>query len=275
MKCLALLLVPGVALKAGGVHPNLTPLFNVKALFDRSHLDKRKGVSATLDNVTNQIVVVNEVAEAKAAWAHLADRLNETGWMELHVETPREAFVSNDLKMYSAGLVEGILSAERVSQFYSNFYPLLQPDEDSARAMLNIRNLFNQQIEYIMRKSGLRGGLKAEPADPYWKQVRYLFLQMWGLKDAYNLVAEEKAVRSIDMVDMFFINSHAELGELIQAYSPEAVAARTNVQATKAKRAKRGGSFLQLNDVEHEASALEVDRDWKLRLAKRGHCSAL
>ena len=21
-----------------------------------------------------------------------------------------------------------------------------------------------------------------EPADPYWKQVRYLFLQMWGLK---------------------------------------------------------------------------------------------
>ena len=26
--------------------------------------------------------------------------------------------------------MEGLLSAERLSQFYSNFYPLLQPDEE-------------------------------------------------------------------------------------------------------------------------------------------------
>ncbi|CAJ1359163.1 unnamed protein product [Effrenium voratum] len=57
--------------------------------------------------------------------------------------------------------------------------------------------------------------------------------------------------------------------------SSRLTALRLSPHATKAKRAKRGGSFLQLNDVEHEASALEVDRDWKLRLAKRGHCSAL
>lgn len=239
-------------------------------------------MAAKLDNVTNQIVVVNEVKvgpsgpSGHAAWAHLADRLNETGWMELHVSTPHEAFFSNDVKMYSAGLLEGLLSAERMSQFYSNFYPLLQPDEDSSRALLNIRNLFNLQVQHVMHQCGLSGGLGEEPKDPYWKQVRYLFLQMWGLKDAYNVVAQEKGVSTIDMVDMFFINSHAELGEMMQAYSPEATAARAGELAQGKKKV-----FLQM-DLKEESQRkgensipVEVDRDEKLRLAKRGHCSAL
>eukprot|EP00435_Cladocopium_sp_Y103_P008433 s1152_g2.t1 len=154
----ALLVAPLEAIKAAsrGIHPNLAPLFNVRTDFARTDLDKFKGVAAKLDNVTNQIVLVNEVKEVSghsAAWAHLADRLNETGWIELHVSTPHEGFFSNDVKMYSAGLVEGPLSAERMSQFYSNFYPLLHrprskkssrvQSADSSRALLNIRNLFN------------------------------------------------------------------------------------------------------------------------------------
>ena len=59
-------------------------------------------------------------------------------------------------KMGHARIVEGYLTAERMSQFYSNFYPLLQPNEvrrqrgclpkwyfgllqDSTLAMMNIR----------------------------------------------------------------------------------------------------------------------------------------
>ncbi|CAK8997095.1 unnamed protein product [Durusdinium trenchii] len=218
-------------------------------------------------------------ASKSPAWATLADRLNETGWMELHVNTPTESFFSNDLKMYSAGLVEGMLSAERLSQFYSNFYPLLAADEESSRTLMNIRNLFSQQVHHILHVVGLSGGFGEEPADPYWKQVRYLFLQMWGIKDAYNLVAKEKGVGTIDMVDMFFINAHAELPEMMQAYSPEATAQRQGAEEEAASTPQQRGEkvFLQLDENSRNRKAVPeaVDRDWKLRLAKRGHCSAL
>eukprot|EP00439_Symbiodinium_sp_Y106_P070018 s3852_g12.t1 len=288
MKCLARLLVLssiacyGLAIKARGVHPNLTPLFNVKATFDRKNIDKLKGLSATLDNETNQIVLVNAVEDHAVSWARLADRLSETGWIELHVSTPKGAFFSNDLKMYSAGIVEGYLTAERMSQFYSNFYPLLQPNEDSTLAMMNIRNSFNQQIQHIMRMCQLAAGTaEGEPADPYWKHVRYLFLQMWGLKDAYNLVAEEKignfyGVRTIDMVDLLFINSHAELPELIEAFRPQAVAARSGAASSDDApdwQNSTSGSLLEARVS--QADALTIDSDWKLRLAKHGHCTAL
>ncbi|CAE7227170.1 PLBD2, partial [Symbiodinium pilosum] len=283
-KCLAHVLVLsciteyGLAIKARGVHPNLTPLFNIKASFDRKDVDKFKGLSATLDNETNQIVLLNCVEEHAVSWARLADRLSETGWMELHVSTAKGAFFSNDLKMYSAGIVEGFLTAERMSQFYSNFYPLLQPDEDSTLAMMNIRNSFNQQIQHIMRMSHLSAGTsEGEPADPYWKHIRYLFLQMWGLKDAYNLVAQAKEVRTIDMVDLLFINSHAELPELIEAFRPQAVADRMGAPNLSAASAQQDlttpGSFLSAHVTEEDASRL--DADWKLRLAKHGHCTAL
>ncbi|OLP85098.1 putative phospholipase B-like 2 [Symbiodinium microadriaticum] len=283
MKCLARYLVLssivcyGLAIKARGVHPNLTPLFNVKATFDRKNIDKLKGLSATLDNETNQIVLVNAVEDQAVSWARLADRLSETGWMELHVSTPKGAFFSNDLKMYSAGIVEGYLTAERMSQFYSNFYPLLQPNEDSTLAMMNIRNSFNQQIQHIMRMCHLAAGTaEGEPADPYWKHVRYLFLQMWGLKDAYNLVAGEKGVRTIDMVDLLFINSHAELPELIEAFRPQAVAERSGAASSDDAPDVQNfsaGSLLEAHVS--QADALTIDSDWKLRLAKHGHCTAL
>ena len=267
----------GLAIKARGVHPNLTPLFNVKATFDRKSIDKLKGLSATLDNETNQILLVNAVEDHAVSWARLADRLSETGWMELHVSTPKGAFFSNDLKMYSAGIVEGYLTAERMSQFYGNFYPLLQPNEDSTLAMMNIRNSFSQQIQHIMRMCHLAAGTaEGEPADPYWKHVRYLFLQMWGLKDAYNLVAGEKGVRTIDMVDLLFINSHAELPELIEAFRPQAVADRSGAASSDDAfdvQNFTSGSLLEAHVS--QADALTIDSEWKLRLAKHGHCTAL
>jgi len=283
--------LPTEALKARGVHPNLTPLHNVKADFTRLQLNESKGVTAVMDNITNMVKLVNTVDEKGAAWARLHDRLNETGWMELHVKTGSTGHYSNDLRMYSAGLTEGILTAERMSQFYTNFYPLLQPDQDSTMAVMNIRNVFSHEIEHIMGKCGLNVGTEGgEPSDPFWKHVRYLFIQMWGVKDAYNLVAQEKKVRTMDMIDMFFINSHAELPELIQAYKPSAVKSRTAFQSPLLAKAKE--SFLQKASHAEARSLLpvsvgkamvepspellaELDRDWKLRLAKTGHCSAL
>lgn len=291
-------LAPATAIKAArsataaealsrGPNPNMTPLFNVQVTFDRTTLDRFKGISVVMDKETQQLDVVPGIeTENGIAWARLADRMDATGWMELHVDTSEKDSFSNDVKMYSAGLVEGILTAERMSQFYTNFYPLLQPDEDSARAIGNIRNAFSLEVQYMERESNLRAGtMNGEPADPYWKHVRYTFLQLWGLKDGYNIVAKEKGVRTLDMIDMLFINSHAELPELMQAYAPAQVETRTAFQTQVPAGDKSKKALLQLSsstkstphlvEQTREEKLAEADRDWKLRLAKKGHCSAL
>lgn len=247
-----------------------------------------------MDNVSHQVVVINSIDEEHgAAWAHLRDRMDKTGWMELHIDTPKSSFWSNDMKMYSSGLAEGLLTAERMSQFYTNFYPLLQPDQDATRAIMNIRSLYNTEIDYIMWKTNLKHGTRAkEPSEPYWKHMRYLFIQLWGLKDGYNVVAREKGVGTLDMVDMFFINTHAELPEMVQAYSPQATDDRKAFQAPLLDR--KAKAFLQQSTQERHLSTAAAasgsthtgpsvsedelkaaDRDWKLRLAKHGHCSAV
>jgi len=152
-------LAPAAAIKAArsaaatealsrGLNPNLMPLFNVQVNFDRATLDRFKGVSVVMDKETQQLEIVPGIeTQTGIAWARLADRMDETGWMELHVDTSEKDSFTNDVKMYSAGLIEGFLTAERMSQFYTNFYPLLQPDEDAAMAIGNIRNAFSLEIQ--------------------------------------------------------------------------------------------------------------------------------
>ena len=43
---------------------------------------------------------------------------------------------------------------------------------------------------------------------------------MHGMKDGYNVVALNHAVRMIDLVDLSLINANGEFSELMQIYSP-------------------------------------------------------
>ena len=50
-----------------------------------------------------------------------------TGWNELSLSTGAIKY-SNDLKMYACGYIEGLVTARRISQFYSNFMQLAWRD---------------------------------------------------------------------------------------------------------------------------------------------------
>mmetsp|Transcript_41191 Transcript_41191/g.74443 ORF Transcript_41191/g.74443 Transcript_41191/m.74443 type:complete len:653 (+) Transcript_41191:99-2057(+) len=259
------------------------PLFHVKIAPD---IDADEGVTVVVDPDTDGLLVKAGIEPTDGlAWASLRDRLDVTGWIELTVQASQSARVPNGMRMYGAGLLEGLTTARRISQFYANGWQLLNRDDASARAMKSIRRLFQVQLDYLKEKTNLAGGnLAVDPPSAYWKQVRYMLLQMWGIRDGYNLVAKQNGVNEISLVDLFIINAHAELPELIQAYAPEAVAAR---------KAWQGGTkvaLAQTSTVRHPAgtklpeppaglSQAEVeewvDRDWEQRLIKRGHCSAL
>jgi len=275
-------------------------LYVVNVDFDWKTHNPMEGVTMVIDKNSRNLKLQKGTKPSEGvAWGHLADNLDTTGWMELYVQATESTRVSSDVKMYAAGWLEGLITASRISQFYSNTHQLLMKDEGNAHALQNIRNMFYDELEYLKKNCNLHGGSNSiEPPDPYWKHARYVLLQMWGIKDGYNFAALAKGVHMLDLVDLLVINSNGEMPELMEAYTPEAVKRR---RAFQGQAIIREPSFLQ-DDGHHRLrggqaktpplapggekkkkkklessnmTAQQADRDWESRLAKHGHCSAL
>jgi len=268
-------------LGAGAAEKN-GPLFPVSVSFDWKKHDPAEGVTVKMDKASGSLRIVAGVSTKAedVAWGYMKDELSEDGWIKLFLQTSASASVSNDVRMYAAGFIEGLLTATRISQFYSNFYQTMMKDERNAQALTSIKKVFEDEIEFVKKNTNFQPGvISTEPLDPYWKHMRYQFVQMWAMKDAYNFAAQAKGVRSLDLIDFMLINSHAELPELMQAYAPAALQKRQTFQkkptsflhkANHDGAASPGGLQRQGN-----ASQEQVDQDWEQRLIKRGRCSAL
>jgi hypothetical protein len=232
------------------------------------------------------------------AWASLSDQLATTGWMELLVETTGSQSVQNDVKMYAAGYAEGVLTAGRLAEFHSNLLELLK---DKGEALENVQKELALELDNLINKSELRETLSARaPEDRYWRQARYSLLQLWGIKDGYNAVASAKGASPLQMQDLLLVNSQGTLGEMLVAYSPQAVARRAALEkASSRSPASRIPLLLQRGSTLRAQAALPQrgsgqnrtaarlgqrrslssgrlsERAWERRLAHTGHCSAL
>lgn len=279
-------------------HAKNGPLYGITVSYDWQNHDPATGVTITTDKDTHSLKMVAGMEPRNAmATGKMQDNLDKTGWIELWLKTSDSTAVPNDVKMYTAGFMEGVLTAVRMSQFYTNFYQTIMKDEASANALSNVRKMFADELDFVMKNSNIhKGATSVEPMDPLWQHARYIYVQLWGIKDGYNMVALAKGVRTLDMVDMVVINSHAELPELLEAYTPDALYRRRQFQAkpvvetsllqessqppvaSKSAAAHLRGSTnaSALNATKLSAADLAAaDNDWEMRLAKHGHCSAL
>lgn len=217
------------------------PLFSVIPNMDWEEHDSTKGATVMHIPGTQSLKLEPGLDPSKGlAWGRLADNLEKTGWIELWVETTTSGGVSNDVRMYAAGLYEGYVTARRMSQFYSNAFQLMLRDTLAKKSLANVRDMFKDELSFMMKNTNFGG---VEPTDPYWKHARYLLTQLYGIKDGYNFVALAKGVRQIDMIDMFVINSHAEMPELVEAYNPGTIVERAKFQEQIIKNLRN--AFLQ------------------------------
>jgi hypothetical protein len=274
------------------------PLFPVVSKVDFNHFDPKRGITLSIDKILKAMRVDSGMNTSGIAWARFSDKLSTTGWMELVVETTDSARVSNDVKMYAAGFVEGILTAVRTSQFFANTYQSMMIDPDAERAYQNVKNMFWDELEYVKNKTNfVKGPSSPPPRDPYWKHVRYVYEQVWGVKDGYNQMAQLRGANMLDMLDMLAINSHGELPELMEIYSPQNVKIRRSFQEKAGRtdltflqrsgrlrsrgpqgvrNTSRSGVLLSAKqNTSRDWLANLSDRDWEHRLAKHGHCSSL
>jgi len=268
------------ALTGEEAHLGNAPLYTTVVSFplNKDSIDPNGGATVVFDKDAYGLRLDAGVSEANGlAWGRFEEKLGKSGWDELYVQTSQSSRATNDVRMYSAGFLEGVLTAKRLSQFYSNFYQLIMKDEDNQRALANIKNMYAKEFEFVKTNSNIHpGALSVEPADPYWKHVRYILFQLWGMKDGYNTVALGAGVRMFDLVDMFLINNHGELSEEMEAYKPAAAAERRSAQSAHdllqvksiISKARRMSAFLA-PDVARDAT----DRAWEMRM-RRSRCSA-
>merc|ERR1719183_1069108 len=124
------------------------------------------------------------------AWGRYEDKIASTGWSELYVDLGESRQASNDAKMYAAGFIEGLLTCDRVSQYYANTHMLLVRDEAAHQSLPAIKEMIKNETAYLKAKANLQDSIAAaEPHEGYWKHSRYILFQLWGLADGYNLAA--------------------------------------------------------------------------------------
>uniref|UniRef100_A0A7S0G106 Phospholipase B-like n=1 Tax=Pyrodinium bahamense TaxID=73915 RepID=A0A7S0G106_9DINO len=264
-------------------------------------MDAAAGVSMAFDLKRHSLELQAGIAPAHAvAWGRFDDRIATTGWSELSLETSTSKAVSNEVKMYSAGFVEGMLTCVRMSDFYANTYQLLMRTDSSIHALAAVRELLHRQIVFLKEKAGVEKQVSSEePQSPYWKHARYVLFQLWGVCDGYNFAARQFEVNTLGLEEMLILNSGAELAQLMEAYSPEAFMQRALAQtsasflqhdsdlATEHRRQsgpalprRALGSRLHAHRGARRASPrgdeedLLDDAHWEQRLSQSGRCSA-
>merc|ERR1719171_1095894 len=116
------------------------------------------------DSGSMKLVPGIETAAEDIAWGYMKDDLSKDGWIKLYLQTSESVSVSNDVRMYAAGYIEGMLTAVRISQFYSNFYQTIMKDEKNAQAMTSIRKVFEDEIKFVKKNTNFQPGvISTEP----------------------------------------------------------------------------------------------------------------
>ncbi|CAD7925332.1 unnamed protein product [Amoebophrya sp. A25] len=219
------------------------------------------------------------------AAASFTDSIEYLGWAHLNVTLGDDSLsVDDDVKMYSAGYAEGILTSVRISEFFANHHKLLIQNEKSNHALMNIKNVVAAEVAGVKENSVFEEHvMPEEPNDPYWRQIRFMLFQLWGMLDGYNYMANHYVIHKLTMLDLLILNSFAELPQMMNAFSPRAVADRTEaITASQLVFLQEEGlkrsfaAHTQSSNMEgNEATGDPLDDwHWERRLAEDAHCTA-
>jgi hypothetical protein len=123
------------------------------------------------------------------------------------------------------------MTGARISQFYSNGHQLMLKDEAADHAYKNLKRLFFNELDFTKKNCNFHAGVMSkEPKDFYWKQARFVLFQVMGLRDGYNELADVVDVHMVNLVDMWTLNNHALLPELMFEYTPAMIYERRAFQ---------------------------------------------
>jgi hypothetical protein len=242
------------------------------------------------------------------AWASFNNSYQRTGWAYLSVNATEDPRISNDIKMYAAGVLEGAASTRQIRDFKHNADILMAHDEERHHALAIIHDMFDKSVHAICTQSNMTAGANlldgSAPTDPWWKHARYALLQSWGVLDGFNRRIGNIKGKQMSMVEMLVLNSDGETPELEMAYDMEESLLRQSQRDpdadddSDAANASSAQALIQRKGEHHRVyHALELhsrksarrarrarragemkhmdDRTWRRIKESSGRCSAL
>mmetsp|Transcript_161013 Transcript_161013/g.283761 ORF Transcript_161013/g.283761 Transcript_161013/m.283761 type:complete len:689 (+) Transcript_161013:103-2169(+) len=188
--------------------------------------------------------------QVPVAWVSYNNTVQKNGWSYLSAAASKDPRVSRDLKMYAAGFLEGLTSAQQIRDFQHNANLLIKKDEAKHNAMGAIHALFDKELKTIVQKANMKGPMSDDttPSDPFWQQARYALMQSWGMMDAYNRQVDHVKGTPVSLVDLIILNSDGETPELEVAYDMQEYLLRESERDGDADAADTDGDgkvFLQ------------------------------
>lgn len=264
-------------------------------------------ISVDLESGALHLHPMNKLGDGQlpVAWVSYNNTVQKNGWSYLSAAATKDPRISRDLKMYAAGFLEGLTSAQQIRDFQHNANLLIKKDEEKHHAMGSIRALFDKEVKTIVNRSNMKGRLSDStvPSDPFWQQARFALMQSWGMMDAYNRQVDHVKGKPMSLVDLLILNSDGETPELETAYDMEEYLLRQSERdgdADSADNDNSGKVFLQrrtkhaqqlwkdrqpeqgrstwrqgtLAQREHTLMSLD-DNAWRKIKQSSGRCSAL
>jgi hypothetical protein len=174
------------------------------------------------------------------AWANYKNTVKQNGWGYLSVSATTDKRVSDDLKMYASGFIEGYSTAQQIRDFQYNAGALMGKDEKDHQAIGNIRNLFATEIGTMRKEAHIDHNNTVlnnanQPKDPWWAHAKFMMIQGWGILDAYNQHVDKVKGKPMSMIDLFILNSDGETPELEMAYDFQEVLLRQSTKECEGK----------------------------------------
>ncbi|KAH0786051.1 Laminin A family protein [Histomonas meleagridis] len=156
-------------------------------------------------------IEVGKIDEKGVAWAYWNDSIEEIGFNEIKIETNKNS--SSADQMYCAGFVDGYLTQKRIYERFM-LYKDINKIEREAEFPNSWTTWLRENINYVYNS------VESNPNDSYWISMGLILKQFEGYAAGYNATAPEN--QSMDMLDLWIINSCGDIYDLEELWEPTA-----------------------------------------------------
>merc|ERR1719316_2105757 len=138
-------------------------LFHVNINMDIEAMDTAGGITMCFDKQQQRLRMDSGLDGAGGmAWGFYVDTIAANGWSQLFMYATPSANVQNDVKMYAAGYLEGVLTSVRLSQYHANYHTSLLRAEKTWHALSAIRKELTIAAGFLKVKASLLPHLMPE-----------------------------------------------------------------------------------------------------------------
>merc|ERR1719191_1788691 len=122
--------------------------------FDVEAMDQAGGLTVVWDKQEGKLTIEAGIQDVEGiCWGKYKDTISKNGWSHLQIHLSENPNFNNDVKMYSAGWLEGILTAVRLSQYFANQHSVLLRAEGTWGSIGNIKTEFAKALKFMKKKS--------------------------------------------------------------------------------------------------------------------------